>query len=110
MIITKQPTRAFTVSSVVSRRTRGGNGASALQAVRSFLLKVGPWQGPILANQQNHCYRKDVTGGSWSYQCTPVLRLVTRVSTDRGAGVLVVAKSFEVAIVTMVAKSSHPCR
>ena len=36
MIITRQSTRALTVSSGMSRRTRGGNGASVPQVVRSF--------------------------------------------------------------------------
>ena len=37
MVNTKQSTRTLTVSSGMSRRARGGNGASALQVVRSFL-------------------------------------------------------------------------
>ena len=44
MKVTMQSAMALIVSSGMSRRTRGGNGASAPQAVRSFLLKVGPWQ------------------------------------------------------------------
>ena len=44
-MVIKQSMRAVTVSFGMSRRTRGGDGASGLQAVKSFLLKVGPWQG-----------------------------------------------------------------
>ena len=36
VVNTGQKTRAFTVSSGMSRGTRGGNGASALQVVRFF--------------------------------------------------------------------------
>ena len=60
MKVTRRSTRALTVSSRMSRRTRGGNGASAPQAVRSVLLKNGTLAGttykrvPILPNYQNH--------------------------------------------------------
>ena len=60
MKVTRQSTRALTVSSRMSRRTRGGNDASAPQAVRSFLLKMGPWQGQPTDESQYYRISKTV--------------------------------------------------
>ena len=57
---TRRSTWALTVSSGMSRRTRGGNGASARQAVKSFLLQVGPWQGPPAGELQYYRISKTV--------------------------------------------------
>ena len=59
MIDTRQSTRALTVSSGMPRRTRGGNGASALQVVGPFpsgnVTQAGTIRRrvPILPSQQN---------------------------------------------------------
>ena len=60
MKVTRQSTRTLTVSSRMSRKTHGGNGASAPQAVRSFLLKMGPWQGQPTNESQYYRITKTI--------------------------------------------------
>ena len=78
MKVTKQSTRALTVSSRMPRRPRGCNGASAPQAVRSFPSDNETPAGTIYRRiptcpelaKSLKSGGNDVTGGSWPHQST----------------------------------------
>ena len=83
--------------------------------IRSWLLKVDLGRYNPQTSSNTTEFSKLWKFGSndvRSYQCTPVLPMMTRATSARGAGALVVARPLASAIVNMQAKfaSSMPMR